>query len=132
MKANKKLIQKQRRYSEEFKRKLVEEFESGKFSVPQMERIYGIGNPTLYKWIYQYSTVNVKGYRVVEMKDSSSKKVADLEARVKELEGIIGKKQIKIDYLETMIDVAKEELDIDIKKNYSTPQSDASGKEKKN
>ena len=51
----------------------------------------------------------------------------ELEQKVKELELAVGQKQIKIDYLEKMIDIAKEELDIDIKKNFSTPQSIGSG-----
>jgi hypothetical protein len=54
-----------------------------------------------------------------------------LEQRVKELEQIVGKKQIEIDYLEKMIDVAKEELQIDIKKNFNTPQSTGSATTKR-
>ncbi len=49
-----------------------------------------------------------------------------LEARIKELESAVGRKQIKIEYLEKMMEIAKEELNIDIKKNYATPQSTGS------
>lgn len=118
MKANVRSIRKHRCYSEEFKRQIVKEFESGKYSVVQLEKLHGIDNQSIYKWIYKYSNFNEKGYRIVENKASSSKKVKELEARIKELEGIVGRKQIMIDYLEKMIDIAKEELDIDIKKNY--------------
>jgi hypothetical protein len=62
------------------------------------------------------------------MKESSSQKVKDLEKRLAELERMLGQKQIKIDYLEKMIDIAKEELDIDIKKNFNTPPSSGSEK----
>lgn len=65
------------------------------------------------------------------MKDSSNKKMKDLETRNKELEAALGRKQIQVEYLEKMIDLAKTELDIDIKKNYNTPQSTGSGKTKK-
>jgi hypothetical protein len=41
---------------------------------------------------------------------------------------VVGQKQIKIDYYEKMIDLAKEELDIDLKKNFDTPQSTGSVK----
>jgi transposase-like protein len=126
MKANLRSIQKQRVYSIEFKKQIVSEFESGKYSVPQLERLHGIGNATIYSWIYKFSTFNEKGSRIVEMKQSSSKKVKDLEKRIKELEAAVGRKQIKIDFLETMMEVAKDELDIDIKKNFSTPQSEDS------
>lgn len=132
MKANIRSIRKQRRYSEEFKKSLVSDYESGKFSVLQLEKLHGVGNPTIYSWIYKYSKFNQSGYRVVEKKASTMSKVKDLENRIKELEGLIGRKQIHIDYLETMMEVAKEELDIDIKKNFSTPQSKSSkaGKQK--
>jgi len=36
-----------------------------------------------------------------------------------------------IDYYEKMIEIAKDELDIDLKKNFDTPQSSGSGKTKK-
>lgn len=131
MKANVRSIRKQRVYSEEFKKQIVSEFESGKFSVPQLEKLHGVSNGSIYRWIYKFSTFNKIGFRVVEMKESSSKKVSDLERRVKELEAMVGRKQIMIDFLETMIEVAKDELDIDIKKNFSTPPSQGSGKSPK-
>lgn len=126
MKANLKNIRKNRHYSEDFKREIVSVFESGKFSVPQLEKLYGIHNVTIYNWIYKFSTFNEKGFRVIEMKESSIDKLKQLEQKVKELEQIVGQKQIKIDYLEKMIDIAKDDLNIDIKKNYSTPQSTGS------
>jgi transposase len=116
MKANLKQLRKQLRYSEEFKREIVSVFERGELSVLQIEKLYGVGNPTIYKWIYKFSTFNEKGFRVIEMKESSSTKLKALELKVKELEQAVGQKQIKIDYLEKMIDIAKDELKIDIKK----------------
>lgn len=131
MKANVRLIQKQRSYSEEFKRSIVKDFESGKFSVLQLERLHKIKSMVIYRWIYKYSEVNERGQRIVEMKDSSTEKLKALEQRIKELEQTVGKKQIQIDYLEKMIDVAKDELDIDIKKNSNTSQSSGSATTRK-
>jgi len=56
------------------------------------------------------------------MKQSSSLKLKELILQVKELERIVGQKQIKIDYLEKMIDIAKDEFNIDIKKS-TTPHN---------
>ncbi|NJY64332.1 transposase [Salinimicrobium sp. CDJ15-81-2] len=131
MKSNIRLLKKHRHYSIEFKKQIVADFESGDFSVPQLEKLHGVSNKSIYDWIYKFSTFNEKGFRVVEMKDSSSKKLQELEAKNKELEAALGRKQIQLDYLEKMIELAKSELDIDIKKNYSTPQSTGSGKTKK-
>lgn len=130
MTTNLRKLKKQRVYSEEFKRQIVSDFESGKYSVLQLEKLHGISNASIYSWIYKFSTFNKKGYRVVEHNQSSQKKVKELQAQVKELQAALGRKQIQIDYLETMMKVAKEEFDIDIKKNFDTPQSKNSAKEK--
>ncbi|MBA6153417.1 transposase [Gelidibacter maritimus] len=131
MKANIKLLKKQRIYSDEFKLQIVKDFESGEFSVTQLEKLHNISNVSIYKWIHKFSTFNEKGSRIVEMKNSSTQKMKEQQARIKELEAIVGRKQIKIDYLEKMIDIAKDDLNIDIKKNFSTPQSTGSGHIKK-
>lgn len=130
MKGNLKQIRKHRHFSEEFKKEIVSLFEKGQFSVVQLCRLHSISTTSIYQWIYRYSALNEKGYRVVEHKSSNMNKVKELEKRIKELEQAVGQKQIKIDYLEKMIDLAKDELQIDIKKNYNTPQSTGSGKTK--
>ncbi|MBK9353340.1 MAG: transposase [Bacteroidetes bacterium] len=122
MKTNVRKIRKIRRYSIEFKKSLVSLFEKGEYSVIQLEKLYGVGNSMIYDWIYKYSDFNEKGVRIVEMKDSNTNKLKELQDRLKELEQIIGQKQIKIDYLEKMIDLAKQDLAIDIKKNYNSQQ----------
>ena len=124
MKKKVKVINKRRVYSLDFKKEIVAIFEQGKYSVPQLEKLYGIPNATLYNWIYKYSEFNERGQRVVEMKASNFHKLKELEAKVKELERIVGQKQIKIDYLEKLIELAEEEYKIDIKKKSSTSQSD--------
>lgn len=121
-------INSRRVFSEEFKKARVKEYESGKFAVSEISRLYGIQGIVIYRWIYKFSTYNKKSVKVVEMKDSAIKKLKDMESRIKELERIVGQKQIKIDYLEKMIELAKDEFDIDIKKNSDTPQSGGFGK----
>ncbi|MCB9033561.1 MAG: transposase [Chitinophagales bacterium] len=130
MKANLKKIRKHRKFSDSFKLSLVKEFETGRYSVVELERLHDISDSLIYSWIYKYSKYNEKGYRMVEHTESSTKKVKELQDKIKLLEAIVGQKQIKIDFLEKMIDIAKEELDIDIKKNYSTPQSNTSNQTK--
>lgn len=131
MKSNVKLISKHRKYSEAFKKSIVTEFESGKFSVPQLERLHNISNRSIYNWIYKYSCSSERGQRIIEMKDSSTQKLKALEQKVKELEQAVGQKQIMIDYLEKMMEIAKEELNIDIKKNSNTPPSSGSAPTKR-
>ena len=131
MRANLKQLRKSRHYSLEFKKAVVASFEKGEFSVLQLEKLYGISNPTIYNWIYKFSDFNEKGCRIVEMKDSKQEIVKQLANKVKELEQILGQKQVAIEYLEKMIELAKTELDIDIKKNYSSQPSIGSNLTKK-
>lgn len=131
MKANIRPIRKKRIYSEDFKKQIAKDFESGRYSVLELEKLFGVSNRSIYQWIYKFSTFNDKGYRVIEMKDSADKKVKDLEKKIKELERMVGMKQIKIDFLEKMIEIAGEEFGIDIKKKLDTPQSGTSEKRAK-
>jgi transposase-like protein len=117
-----KRIRRKRKFSEDFKLKIVKEYESGEFSVVEMTKIYDISYQTIYNWIYKYSKYNKQSIQVVEMKDSQAHKMMQMEARIKELEQAVGQKQMNIDYLEKMIDLAKEHYGIDIKKT-QTPNT---------
>ena len=124
-------LRKQRFFSEEFKRSVVKEFESGQYSVIQLERLYKVKAGVIYRWIYKYSTFNEKSVRIVEMKESKTHRIKELEEKIKQLERMVGQKQLYIEYIEKMMEIAKDELGIDIKKNFNTPQSNGSGKIKK-
>jgi transposase-like protein len=126
-----KRIRRKRKFSEDFKLKIVKEYESGEFSVVEMTKIYDISYQTIYNWIYKYSKYNKQSIQVVEMKDSQAHKMMQMEARIKELEQAVGQKQMNIDYLEKMIDLAKEHYDIDIKKNSNSQHYGGSKNTKK-
>ncbi|WP_143962030.1 transposase [Litoribacter populi] len=128
MKANLKSINKTRQFSVEFKKSIVAEFEKGNFSVLQLSRLHSVHFQTIYNWIYKFSTFNEKGYRIIEMEDSTSKKLKDQESRIKELERAVGQKQLKIEYLEKLIEVAGEDLGMDLKKNSGTERSNGTPK----
>jgi predicted RNase H-like nuclease (RuvC/YqgF family) len=54
------------------------------------------------------------------MTESSSKKIKDLQKRIQELEQVVGQKQLNIEFLERMIQIAKDQYGIDIKKKSGT------------
>ncbi len=119
---NGKRVRRRRRFSESFKLKVVKDYESCQFSALEMAKIYDLHVQTIYDWIYKYSNYNKRNVLVVEMKDSQAEKIKQMEARIKELERAVGQKQMNIDYLEKMIDLAKEHYNIDIKKT-QTPHN---------
>ena len=62
-------INSRRVFSEEFKKARVKEYESGKFTVNELGRLFGLQPKVIYRWIYKYSVYNKKSVKVVEMKD---------------------------------------------------------------
>ncbi|MBT1701618.1 transposase [Fulvivirgaceae bacterium PWU4] len=118
-------------FSEDFKKSCVKDYETGQFSVQEMSELYHIQPVLIYRWIYKFSTYNKRRIKVVEMADSSKEKLKELQKRISELERIVGQKQLNIDFLEKMIELAKAQYGIDIKKNSDTPPSSGSEKTSK-
>jgi len=131
MRVNLKKIQRKRVFSEELKLKIVKQYEKGEVTISEIIKFYEVSGTSIYNWIYKYSNYQKKSIQVVEMSKSSTQKIKDLEFKIKDLERTVGVKQMNIDFLEKMIEIAKYEYDIDIKKNSSTPQSTGSESTKK-
>lgn len=120
-----------RRFSEDIKKDVVNEFESGKSSVSELSKLYQVSCWSIYNWIEKYGSFAKQGIQIVEKKMSQTEKIKSLEQRIKELERIVGQKQIALDFHQKMIELAEEEYNISIKKKCSTPQSTGLGQTKK-
>jgi transposase len=120
--------EKQTRYfSEDFKRKKVFEIDRNLVRVVEVCKEYQVTRAAVYKWIYKYSGMRKKGVKQVIEAKSDTQKIAALKAQVKELERIIGEKQVKLDFQEKMIEIAESEYSIDIKKKFSGKLSSGTG-----
>lgn len=128
----KKSLRQVRFFSEAVKRHVVTEIEKGKINVASASREYCVSSTTIYKWLTKYSRNLQSSKRIVVEMQSESKKSEDLQKRVLELEAALGRKQMEVDVLNRLIDVAKEELGVDIKKNISTQPSNGSEETKGN
>ena len=117
---------KRRRFSESFKRKKVQEIESGQVKISEICRVYQIRRTAVYKWLYKYGSMQQKKERLIVETESDTQKVIELQKRVAELERIIGQKQIEIDFKDKMIDLAEEVYHVDIKKKFCTRPSSGS------
>jgi transposase len=124
--------ERQRRYfSEEFRRKKVSEIERNLTSIAEVSRAYQVSSTAIYKWIYRYSRMRKKGEKQVVESKSDSQKILALKDQVKELERIIGEKQVRLDFQEKMIELAEKEFKIDIKKKFSGKRSSGTGSKEK-
>jgi len=117
-----------RYFSEEFRRKKVGEIERCVTSVSEVSREYQVSRTAIYAWMRQYSRMKKKQERLVVESLSDTKKIDALKERVKELERVVGQKQLQIDFFDKMIELAEEEYGIDIKKKCSTKPSGGSGR----
>ena len=116
-----------RYFSEDFKRKKVSEIERNLSSVSEVSRTYQVSRAAVYKWIYTYSRMRKKGIKQVVEARSDSQKILALKEQIKELERLVGQKQIKLDFQEKMIEMAEKEYKIDIKKKFSGKRSSGTG-----
>lgn len=132
MQTNLKKVQRKRVFSEGIKRQAVKEYEKGEMTVLELSKFYQVSDQSIYNWIYKYSNFEKRSIQIIEMSKSSSQKIKELELKIKTLEQAVGVKQMNIDFLEKMIEIAKEEYNIDVKKNSDTPQSTGSVTTKKN
>lgn len=120
-----------RKFSEDFKRKKVNELERNLITVSELCREYQISGTSVYKWMYHYSTMKKKGLKQVVEAKSDSRKLLQMKEEIKELQRIIGEKQILIDFKDKMIELAEGEYGLDIKKKFSGAPSSGTGPTKK-
>ena len=98
-----------RYFSEGFKRIKVEEVEKNLTTVWEIGKEYQVSRVAVYKWIYKYSKMRKKGVRQVVEIESDTRKLIGLNEKIRELEQIIGQKQVLLDFHEKMIELAEQE-----------------------
>jgi transposase-like protein len=106
----------QRSFSEEFKKGKVRELERNLSSITDICRTYSVSRTSVYKWIYKYSVMAKKQVKQVVEAKSDTQKIKALENRIKELERIIGQKQLLLEFKDKMIEIAEADYNVDIKK----------------
>lgn len=105
-----------RTFSQEVKLDLVKKIEQGDLRVLDVVETYGVSKTAVYKWLRKYSDLYKKETRVVVEHKSISKKNRELQDHIKKLEQALGQKQMRIDYLEKVVEFASERSGEDIEK----------------
>lgn len=106
----------QRSFSEEFKKRKIKELERNITSIPDICETYSVSRSAVYKWIYKYSVMAKKQVKQVIEARSDTQKIKALEDRIKELERIVGQKQLLLEFKDKMIEIAEATYGVDIKK----------------
>lgn len=114
-------------FNETFKRSKVSEIERNILSIAELCREHHITRSAVYKWIYKYSLMRKREHKQVIEPESETRKVLLLKQEVRELQRVIGEKQLKMDFLEKVIELAEKEYGLDIKKKFTTKPSFGTG-----
>jgi len=130
-KPNVKISLKPRRiFSDKLKKKIVQDIEKGKVNVLGVCREYSVSNAAVYKWLKKFSAHLHPSPTLVMQMDSEQYRSKELENKVAELEAALGRKQMEIDYLNKLIEIVGQDLNVDLKKNTSMIASAGTGKTK--
>ena len=119
-----------RRYGKALKRKIAEEYLSGKFSYAVAAEEYGLASRHVVrefvKWYKRTSyleQMEEKEHEKLSPQDTSASTESPTQEQILELQRQLEQAKLKIAGLETLIDVAEQELKISIRKKSGTKQS---------
>ena len=116
-------------YSEAFKRQVVSDLENGGLTFTEAKTLYGIkGGNTIQNWVRKFGKYHLLN-RVVKIQVKEEvDQIKKLTQEKKKLESALATSQVKIYALEELIELAKEDYGIDLKKNSGQKQSSTSRK----
>ncbi len=115
-------------YNNAEKLQIIEEFMNSGLSMEAFQVKYGMGHCTLSRWMTKFGLSNTSQKQFIEMKktleNTTEKTLRErtLEAKVAQLEKELKDEKLKSLAYSTMIDVAEEELGIEIRKKSGAKQ----------
>lgn len=119
------------RYSLSFKQKLISEIESGIYTISDVQRVYGVSDMSIYKWLRQFGKDHLINRIVRVQMRGEADRIKELEKEKQKLETALAQAHLKIMVLESTIESAEEKYKIDFKKKSGTRVPvNASGKQK--
>jgi transposase-like protein len=116
-----------RTFSEDFKREKVKELDRNLLTISELCNEYQVSRTSVYRWKEKYSKHYTKGVRMIMEKDSDTRKITELKAKIKELERIIGQKQLQIDFQAKMMEIAEKDHGVEFKKKQPGKPSSGTG-----
>ena len=104
-----------RRFTDSFRREQVALIEKGEFTVAEIGRLYHVKGSSVKRWLKKFGKKEVTEQIIIgSQSDYNVQKV--LEKENKGLKQIIGEQQIKIIYLEHLLELAKDKKGDDFEK----------------
>lgn len=121
-------------YNESFKRKVVRDLLTGKYTKKESMDINRISMKAISNWLNKYGqnvileenieTITLKKYNMSRKnKITESEKILELRKQIKQLEKQLQESQLQAKINEKIIDIAEEQFQIPIRKKFVTRQS---------
>lgn len=107
-----------KRYSISFKKHVVEELERGS-SYSELQKKYDIrGAETIQKWVRSFGRNHLLNKTVRIETVDEKKRLKELEEEIKNLKAALADTVVANHMLETLVKIANEEYNTDLKKNF--------------
>jgi transposase-like protein len=115
-------------YPEDFKLKVVNEVLSGKFTKEEARKVYGIkSNCAILYWMRKFSGNDNyrQGGQPFENADDikKMKELTEQEKKIQKLEEALQRERFRADLWQKMVEIAEEQLQVDIRKKFGAKQS---------
>ena len=118
-----------RRFSIEAKKAIVKEIDKG-LSKLEASRKYSVSPTTIYNWLDLYSSKFTKPKKVIVQSTDESDSYLRQKAKIDQLYNLLGRSQTEVLFLKQPIELASEEIGIDLKKSFASQLSDLSSHKK--
>jgi transposase-like protein len=116
-----------RNFSEEFKQQKVREVERKQTKVSEICKQYEVSATSVSRWLKKYSSNYMKGIKTIVETESDTKRLIELQAKIADLERIVGQKQLVIDFQNKVIELAEQTYGVDIKKKLQSKPFSGTG-----
>jgi transposase-like protein len=109
-------------YPATFKRNVARDYIQGDESRAQVAQRYGIAVHLVRNWAKHFSSELAVATSLITMNEEEQKELNALQKELAVLKKQLEHEQMRNFALETMIDLAKEKLNIDVRKNFGAKQ----------
>src|SRR6187549_2512119 len=93
-------------FSESIRKQTVKDIENGQCTVLQASRELQVSDKSIYNWLTRYSRYLGRNKVLIVEEKSEAYRTKELEKRIKELEAALGRKQLEMDLLNKIIELA--------------------------
>lgn len=110
------------KYEVALKRRVANAYIQGDRSTTELGEFFNVSHQNVSRWAKQFSSELAGTTKDILVTEQEQKEMADLQKQLKLLKEKLEYEQMKNFALETLVDLAKEELGIDLRKNSGAKQ----------